>query len=170
MFTRNFHWSLTWARSIHSTPFYIRFILILFTYLCLDLPRGLLPSGFPTNILYVLLIFPIHATCPTPLIFLDLIFLVWLGEEYKLWSSSLCSFLQSSVNSSLFGLIVLKHHQSVFLPLFQRPSFTPIQNHRHNYCFVYSNVYAFRQQTRGQKVLVWKLASITQVQSQHVHP
>jgi hypothetical protein len=26
-----------------------------------------------------------------------------LGEEYKLWSSSLCSFLQSPVTSSLFG-------------------------------------------------------------------
>jgi hypothetical protein len=26
------------------------------------------------------------------------------GEEYKLWSSSLCSFLKPPVNSSLFGL------------------------------------------------------------------
>jgi hypothetical protein len=32
-----------------------------------------------------------------------LIILIILGEEYKSWSSSLCSFLQPPVSSSLFG-------------------------------------------------------------------
>jgi hypothetical protein len=30
-----------------------------------------------------------------------------LGEEYKLWSSSLCSFLRPPVSSSLFGPNIL---------------------------------------------------------------
>jgi hypothetical protein len=36
-------------------------------------PSGLFPSGFPTNTVYAPFLFPIHATCPTILILLDLI-------------------------------------------------------------------------------------------------
>jgi hypothetical protein len=49
-FKRAFHWSLTWSRTIHSTPihpFYARSILILLTHLRLGLPSRLYPSDFP---------------------------------------------------------------------------------------------------------------------------
>ena len=49
------HVSLSWAspiQSIYPHPTSWRSILILFTHLCLGLPSGLFPSGFPTKTLY----------------------------------------------------------------------------------------------------------------------
>jgi hypothetical protein len=61
------------------------------THPCLGLPSGLLPSSFPTYILHAFLLYPIRATCPGHLILLDLVTQIILGEEYKLWSFSLCN-------------------------------------------------------------------------------
>ena len=50
---------------------------------------------------------PIRATCTTHLILLDFITRKMCGEEYRSWSSSLCSFLHSPVTSSLLGPNIL---------------------------------------------------------------
>jgi hypothetical protein len=50
---------------------------------------------------------PLRATCLVDLILLHLIILIILRKWYKLWSSSLWSFLQPPVTSSLFGPNIL---------------------------------------------------------------
>ena len=100
------HLSLSWAspiQSIHPHLTSWRSILILSTHLRLGLPSGILPSGYPTKTLYTPLSSPIRSTCPAHLILLDFITHTILGEEYKSFSSSLCSLLHSPVTSSLLG-------------------------------------------------------------------
>ena len=104
------HVSLSWAspiQSIYPHPTSWRSILILSTYLRLGLPSGLLPSDFPTKTLYTPLSSPIRATCPAHLILLDFITRTIVDEEFKPFSSSLCSLLHSPFTSSLLGPNIL---------------------------------------------------------------
>ena len=86
---------------VHASPHSTsrRSIFILFSRLCLGLPIGLFPSGFPIKTLYAT--FPIRATCPAHLILLDLIARIIFAEEYSSLWPSLCSFPHSRVTSSL---------------------------------------------------------------------
>ena len=109
-FTSAHHLSLSWARSIKSMPPLLtswRSILILSSHLHLGLPSVLFLSYFHTKTLYAPLLPLICSTCPAPLIFLN--FITWrvFGVEYRSLSSSLCSFLHSSVTSSLLGSNIL---------------------------------------------------------------
>jgi hypothetical protein len=85
--------------SPHPHVLFFKFILIL-SYVCLGLPSSLFPLGFLTNIYAVS--YTMHAKCPAHLILYDLVMLLVLGKKYRLWSSSLFSFLQLPATSSLF--------------------------------------------------------------------
>ena len=109
-FTGAPHLFLSWTRSIQSMPLHPtswRSILILSSHLRLGLRSGLFPSSFPTITLYASFISPIHATCPSHLIFLDLISRIIFSEGQTSLSSSLCSFLHFPVTSSLLGPNIL---------------------------------------------------------------
>jgi len=98
------HLHLSWARSLHSmTPnnfFKISFNVI---HLRPGLSSGLLPSAFPTKILCPPLLSAIHAKFPVQPILLALINRKIFGEEYRSWSSSLCSLSHSPITSSPWG-------------------------------------------------------------------
>jgi hypothetical protein len=93
------HFSLSWARSIQSTPSHhisIRPTLILFYHLRLGLQGALSLSDLTTKILQALLLSP-HLIIP------DLITRMLFDEEYISWISCLYDFLQSPILSSLWG-------------------------------------------------------------------
>ena len=123
-----------------------RSILIISSYLCLGLPRGLFSSGFPTRPCTHLSSLPMRATCFVHLILLDFITPPLLSEEYRSLSSSLCSFLHSRYLVTLRPKypshcpILYPPPRPSFLSQCERPSFTPIQYNRRNYSSVHLNL------------------------------
>ena len=77
------------------------------SHLCLGLQSGLFYFSFSHKTLYTPLLSLILATCPPYLILLELIIQIMFGEEYRSLSSSLCSFLHSTVTLSLLGPNIL---------------------------------------------------------------
>ena len=85
------HLSLSWARpiqSIYPHPTSWTSILILSTHLCLGLPSGLFPSGFPTKTLY------------TPLLILNslILFLTYVSIKISLVRPAKCT-----IAKTIFG-------------------------------------------------------------------
>jgi hypothetical protein len=135
--------SLIQFKPAHPTSW--RSILILSSHLRLGLPSGLFPSGFPTKTLYTPLPSPIRATFRAHLI-IDFIIHTIMGEEYRPWSSSLCSFLYSAVTSSLLDpniplntLLSSTLNLRSFFHVSDQVSH-PYKNNRQNYNSVQLNV------------------------------
>lgn len=98
--------SLSWAKWIQSTslhPVYLRHSLVLSYHLHLGLSSRLFPSGLPTQTQHAFLFSSIHVTCLICIILLNWTTLIIFGEGYKLWSFSLCSFIQPPIASPLLG-------------------------------------------------------------------
>jgi len=80
---------------------FLRTVLKLSSHLSLRLPSGSFHSGFPSKILYALLISPMLVTSPVHFIILDFITVPIIGEGYKLWSSSVWRLPQPSATFSV---------------------------------------------------------------------
>ena len=117
-------------------------ILILSSHLCLGLWNGIFPSGFPTKTLYRPLLSPhmLHAP-PTSS------FWIWSPKQYwvRSLSSSLCSFLHSSVTSTLLGPNIIP--RTLFLkpsayipPSMWATKFPTHKNNGQKVSYVYLNI------------------------------
>jgi len=113
----------------HFHPFSSSNILTLPSYLHVDLPNCLFPSGFPTK-LCMHLSSPIRATSTDHQIPLELMTLVSSTNQeatpYAVFSSLLLFYTLRPKHVPQHP--IFKQPQPLFFPQCDRPSFTPIQN------------------------------------------
>jgi len=148
-FTSGRHLSLFWTRSSQAKPAPLpnpiswRSILLLSSHLCLGLPSGFFLSGFPTKSLYA----PFLSPQPSLSSLFDHLNNWWGIQIIKLlimWFPPFpCYLIPLRTKYSPLHPI-LKLPQSMFLPQYEWPSFTPIQNNKQNYCSICLNLYIFR--------------------------
>lgn len=77
---------LSQMNAMPSHPFSFRYILMLFSFLCFDLQKGLLTSGFLTKLLYEFLFSLMCAACPVNVIGPDVFSLILFVKGCRLWS------------------------------------------------------------------------------------
>ena len=158
---------LSWARSIQSTPptLYLKDPLIYDILIStLKSSKWSLSVRFPHQTLYAPILFPIYTTCLSNLILVNFITQVVFGEEYKSWSSSLCTLLPFSY---LFPCRPKHHFQtpSAYVSSCVRDHVSHPCKTRQSYSSVYFSLCVFGQQMELQNMLNWMVAGIPWVQS-----
>jgi len=158
--------SLSWARLTRSTAkkdlLKLHFKI---PHLWLGLPSALSFSGFPTTAVCTSLLSP-YVPRPYSYLIIPILFTRMIsGEQYRSWSSSLCSLHHSPVillilfpNTFLSRLFF--NTATLFFLQRERPSFTPIHNNRQNYIAAYFNLCVFERRIGRQKILDRMVAGI----------
>jgi hypothetical protein len=116
------------TNSVYSLPsFFVKINVSIIFHRRLRIPSGIFPSGFTTEILYALLLLPIHATWFAYLILIDWMAPVIFHEEKQIVKLVILQF--PLIPCYLFRVRpkylpqhpILEHPQSLFLPQSERP-------------------------------------------------